>query len=89
MALHGVLTFQNVVFDISIYIANNQYGCRKVIGNNQYTSSTLILLPNTGNGRIDSSPYPGLTQVDRARNVVMMMEPTVRLCPVHESARTS
>ena len=54
--LHGVLTFQNVVSDISIHTANNQYVDSADIGNKWYAVETLILLPNMGIVYINSTP---------------------------------
>ena len=54
--LHGALAFQNVVSDISIHIANNQYVDSVDIGNKWYAVETLILLPNMGMVYINSTP---------------------------------
>ena len=53
---HGALAFQNVVSDISIHIANNQYVDSVDIGNKWYAVETLILLPNMGIVYINSTP---------------------------------
>ena len=54
--LHGALAFQNVVSDISIHIANNQYVDSADISNKWYAVETLILLPNMGIVYINSTP---------------------------------